>query len=54
MAAITAVVAGAATAIGGAVAAGKAHKQMRNARGLKNQAYADMNKLALVLVVQQL
>lgn len=44
MAAITAaVVGGAATAIGGAVAAGKAHKQMRNARGLKNQAYADMH-----------
>ena len=42
MAAVTAVVAGAATAIGGAVQAGQAHKQMRGARDKKNQAYTSM------------
>ncbi len=47
MAAITAVVAGAATAIGGAVQAGQAHKAMRSARNAKNEAKYKMEQAIL-------
>ena len=44
MAAVAAVVAGVATAVGGAVEAGQAHKAMRGARNAKADAYAKMNQ----------
>lgn len=44
MAAVTAVVAGVGKAVGGAVQAGKAHKEMRRARGRKQKAKAAMLK----------
>jgi len=42
MAAVTAVVAGVGSAVGGAVKAGKAHKEMRRARGRKQEAKYNM------------
>ena len=47
MAAVSAVVAGAATAIGGAVKAGKAHKEMRKSRNAKNEAKFKMEQALL-------
>ena len=47
MAAVTAVVAGVATAVGGAVAAGQAHKAMRGARNAKNEAKFKMEQAIL-------
>ena len=44
MAAVAAIVGGVATAVGGAVQAGQAHKAMRSARNAKNDAYAKMNQ----------
>lgn len=44
MAAVAAIVGGVATAVGGAVEAGQAHKAMRGARNAKNDAYAKMNQ----------
>lgn len=47
MAAIAAVVGGVATAVGGAVQAGKAHKEMRKARSAKNEAKFKMEQAIL-------
>ena len=44
MAAVTAVVAGVGSAVGGAVKAGKAHKEMRRARGRKQEAKYNMQE----------
>ena len=44
MAAVAAIVGGVASAVGGAVQAGQAHKAMRSARNAKNDAYAKMNE----------
>ena len=48
MAAVAAVVGGVATAVGGAVAAGQAHKAMRGARNAKNEAKYKWSKLYLI------
>lgn len=47
MAAVAAVVGGVATAVGGAVAAGQAHKAMRGARNAKNEAKYKMEQAIL-------
>lgn len=47
MAAVAAIVGGVATAVGGAVQAGKAHKEMRKARSAKNEAKFKMEQAIL-------
>ncbi|MAJ74885.1 hypothetical protein CMK13_18015 [Candidatus Poribacteria bacterium] len=47
MAAVAAIVGGVATAVGGAVAAGQAHKAMRGARNAKNEAKYKMEQAIL-------
>ncbi len=47
MAAVAAIVGGVATAVGGAVAAGQAHKAMRSARNAKNEAKYKMEQAIL-------